>query len=152
MSAVVETFELTKEFHHPFFTWLVRARAVMDLSLSIGRGEVFGLLGPNGSGKTTTIKLLLGLIFPSRGQVAIFGKRPEDQQVKELIGFLPEESYLYRFLDAQETLDFYGRLFGLPASERKRRTRALLDTGGVWLERRRPVGEFSKRMNSGWCH
>ncbi len=146
MSAVVETFELTKEFHHPFFTWLVRARAVMDLNLSVGRGEVFGLLGPNGSGKTTTIKLMLGLLFPSRGQVAVFGKRPEDQQVKELVGFLPEESYLYRFLDAEETLDFYGRLFGLPRSERRRRTQALLEMVGLWRERHRPVAEFSKGM------
>jgi len=144
--SVIETFELTKEFRHEFFTWLVRARAVKDMTLHVGRGEVFGLLGPNGSGKTTTIKLLLGLLFPSSGQVAVFGKRPEDQSIKGRIGYLPEESYLYRYLDAEETLDFYGRLFALPRQERHRRTEALLDLTGLRRERHRPVAEFSKGM------
>jgi len=144
--AVIETFELTKEFRHPFFTWLVRARAVTDLTFSVGRGEVFGLLGPNGSGKTTTIKLILGLLFPTRGQAALFGRRPDDQAVKGRLGYLPEESYLYRFLDAEETLDFYGRLFNLPRHERRHRIEALLDLTGLRRERRRPIAEFSKGM------
>ncbi len=144
--SVIETFELTKEFRHEFFTWLVRARAVVEMTLRVGRGEVYGLLGPNGSGKTTTIKLLLGLLFPSSGQVAVFGKRPEDQSIKGRIGYLPEESYLYRYLDAEETLDFYGRLFALPRQERHRRTEALLDLTGLRRERHRPVAEFSKGM------
>jgi ABC-2 type transport system ATP-binding protein len=143
---VLQTDQLTKIFHHPFFWWQVRARAVLDLTVSIRRGEVFGLLGPNGSGKTTTIKLILGLLFPTRGQVAVFGRRPNDLSIKTRIGYLPEESYLYRFLDAEETLDFYGRLFGLPRHERRRRTEALLDLTGLRQERRRPINEFSKGM------
>ncbi len=144
--AIIQTHELTKTFHHPFFTWVVQARAVTDLTFSVERGEIFGLLGPNGSGKTTAIKMILGLLFPTRGHAAIFGRRPDDMEVKARLGFLPEESYLYRYLDAEETLDFYGRLFGLPRAERQRRTAALLDLVGLRKERRRPVGEFSKGM------
>lgn len=143
---VIETQDLEKEYRHEFFTWLVRARALRGLTFSVGRGEVFGLLGPNGSGKTTAIKLLLGLIFPTRGQAAVFGRRPGDLAVKRRIGFLPEESYLYQFLDAEETLDFYGRLFNLDRRERRKRTDMLLDLTGLRKERRRPVAHFSKGM------
>ena len=88
---------------------------------TVHRGEIFGLLGPNGSGKTTTIKLLLGLLFPTEGEALVFGKPATDVAKNERIGYLPEESYLYRFLNAEETLDFYGRLFDMPA-ERARRS------------------------------
>ena len=81
------------------------------LNLQIYRGEIFGLLGPNGSGKTTTIKLLLGLLFPTDGDALVFGQPASDVTKNERIGYLPEESYLYKFLNAEETLDFYGRLF-----------------------------------------
>jgi len=146
MSAVVQTHELTKHFRHPFFSWVVRAKALNGLSLNIERGEVFGLLGPNGSGKSTAIKLILGLLFPTSGQVSVFGKDPSNVAVKERIGYLPEETYLYRYLDAEETLDFYGRLFGLGRQERRRRTEALLDLVGLRAARKRPVAEFSKGM------
>ncbi len=144
--ALIQTDQLTKVFRHPFFTWLIRARAVTDLDLSVRQGEVFGLLGPNGSGKSTTIKLILGLIFPTRGHVAVMGKRPNDITIKGRIGFLPEESYLYRFLDADETLDFYGRLFKLTRAEREHRIDLLLDKTGLRSERRRPIAEYSKGM------
>ena len=117
-----------------------------DLNLEIRPGEVFGLLGPNGSGKTTTIKMLLGLLYPTRGRISIFGKSPTDVAVKARIGFLPEESYLYRFLVAGETLDYYGRLFRLPARTRKDRSDRLLDMVGLRHEAKRPVGEYSKGM------
>ena len=143
---VIQTHQLTKVFYHPFFYWKVRARAVTQLDLNVSRGEVFGLLGPNGSGKSTTIKILLGLLFPTSGQAAVFGKRPTDVPTKTRIGFLPEESYLYRFLDAEETLDFFGRLFSLPAIERRRRTDMLLEMTGLSRERHRPLAEFSKGM------
>ena len=143
---VIQTHQLTKIYRHPFFVWQVRARALTDLTFAIRRGEVFGLLGPNGSGKSTTIKILLGLLFPTKGQAAVFGKRPTDVAIKSRIGFLPEESYLYRFLDAEETLDFMGRLFRLPRMERKRRIEALLNLVGMWRERRRPVVDYSKGM------
>src|SRR5205814_5243475 len=81
-----------------------KVRALDDLNLTIHRGEVFGLLGPNGSGKSTTIKLLLGLIFASEGAATVLGHRAGDTKINEKIGFLPEESYLYRFLNGEETL------------------------------------------------
>ncbi|MFN9978217.1 MAG: ATP-binding cassette domain-containing protein, partial [Phycisphaerae bacterium] len=96
--------------------------AVKSLSMDVYRGEVFGLLGPNGSGKTTTMKMLLGLLFPTSGEMKILGKPASDVSKNEKIGYLPEESYLYRFLNADETLDFYGRLFTMSAAERVRRT------------------------------
>ena len=106
--------------------------ALDDLNLTIQRGEVFGLLGPNGSGKSTTIKLMLGLIFPTAGSASILGQPAGSTAINEQIGFLPEESYLYRFLNGEETLHFYGRLFKIP---RQRAEDAacpmLLDTVGL---------------------
>src|SRR5947208_2447005 len=93
--------------------------ALRALNIEIRRGEIFGLLGPNGSGKTTTIKLLLGLLFPTDGDAFVFGADAADVRKNERIGYLPEESYLYRFLNAEDTLDFYGRLFDMPADVRR---------------------------------
>ncbi len=127
--------------------WLrPRVKAVVDVNLEVRRGEVFGLLGPNGSGKSTTIKLILGLLHPTAGRIAVFGKRPEDVATKELIGYLPEESYLYRFLNARETLDYYGRLFHLPRHTRHKRIDMLLEMVGLDAAQHRPVGEYSKGM------
>ncbi len=122
------------------------ARAVDGLSFHMDRGELFGLLGPNGSGKSTTIKLMLGLLNKTRGRLQVFGREPHDVAIKKHIGFLPEESYLYRYLDSRETLDYYGRLFGLDRSTRRRRTDELLDMVGLSQVAHRPVGEFSKGM------
>ena len=74
-----------------------RVRAVENVDLEVRRGQIYGLLGPNGSGKSTTIKMLLGLLQPTSGRIAVLGKRPTDVQIKKSIGYLPEESYLYRF-------------------------------------------------------
>ena len=93
------------------FWYRPRVRAVDDLTLSIDRGEAFGLVGPNGSGKSMTIKLILGLLFPTSGKIRVMGWNPQDRALKERVGYLPEDSGLYRFLNAEETLDFYGRLF-----------------------------------------
>ncbi len=141
---VVQTAGLCKTFKD--FWRRPRVEAVKDLDMHIHAGEVFGLLGPNGSGKTTTIKMLLGLLYPSHGRISLFGKPPTDVSVKGRIGFLPEESYLYRFLTARETLDFFGRLFRLPRRIREERTTHLLDMVGLSHEAHRPVGEFSKGM------
>lgn len=142
--AVVRCQGLTKRFRD---FWLrPRVEAVHELDLEIAPGEVFGLLGPNGSGKSTTIKMLLGLLFPSAGQVELFGRAPTDVQAKSRLGYLPEETHLYPFLNANETLDFYGRLFGLPRAERRRRADELIDMVGLSSERARPVGEYSKGM------
>lgn len=141
---VVQTFKLTKIFRD---FWLrEKVKAVDDLDLEIRCGEVFGLLGPNGSGKSTTLKMILGLLFPTRGRVAVFGKRATDVRVKSRIGFLPEESYLYPFLDAHETLDFYGRLFHQPRRQRKIRIEMLLDMVGLTSVAYRRIGEYSKGM------
>lgn len=124
-----------------------KVRALDDLTLDIQRGEVFGLLGPNGSGKSTTIKLLLGLIFPTAGKAWVLGEPAGSPQVNERIGFLPEESYLYRFLNAEETLYFYGRLFRIPHKALQRRVPELLDVVGLDAKaRKRKLREYSKGM------
>ncbi len=104
---VVETRSLTKVYRD--FWGRKKKVALNALDLKIHKGEIFGLLGPNGSGKTTTIKLLLGLLFPTSGDAFVFGEPAAKVEKNERIGYLPEESYLYRFLNAEETLDFYGR-------------------------------------------
>lgn len=141
---VIEAVGLSKIFRD---FWLrSKAIGVDKLDLRIERGELYGLLGPNGSGKSTTIKMILGLLRPSRGRLLVFGREPSDVAVKQYIGFLPEESYLYRFLDGRETLDFYGRLFGLNRIERRKRTEELLEMVGLDRVAHRPVGEYSKGM------
>jgi len=141
---VIEIAELEKVFTD--FWGRPRVTAINGITLNVKQGEVFGLLGPNGAGKTTTLKILLGLLFPTSGSVSVLGQSPRDVRIKARIGYLPEESYLYPFLDAQETLDFYGRLFKLDARERKSRTESLLDLVGLKIERRRPIREYSKGM------
>jgi ABC-2 type transport system ATP-binding protein len=141
---VVQAVGLTKTFRD--FWHRQRVVAVDKLDLDIQPGEVFGLLGPNGSGKTTTIKMLLGLLYPTRGRIHVLGYPPTDVAVKAKIGYLPEESYLYRFLNARETLDYYGRLFKIPRQERHNRVEQLLEMVGLQREARRKVGEYSKGM------
>ncbi len=141
---VVETLALTKVFKD--FWRRDRVTAVSDLDLRVEPGEIFGLLGPNGSGKTTTIKIILGLLYPTRGRALVFGRLPTEVAVKNRIGYLPEESYLYRFLNARETLDYYARLFQYPRRERMRRIDMLLDMVGLAGVARRRVGEYSKGM------
>ena len=141
---VVQTIGLTKVFRD--FWGRNRVVAVDNLDLEVHPGEVFGFLGPNGSGKTTTIKILLGLLYPTRGRASLFGQAPTDVAIKARIGYLPEESYLYRFLDARETLDYYGRLFHQPRRERRRRIDMLLDMVGLTRVGKRRVGEYSKGM------
>jgi len=143
-TSVVRTARLTKIFRD---FWLrEKVTAVCDLDLDIGKHEVFGLLGPNGSGKSTTLKMILGLMFPTRGRISVFGRRPSDVRTKARIGFLPEESHLYPFLSAYETLDFYGQLFRQPRRERRRRIEMLLDMVGLSSVAYRRVGEYSKGM------
>jgi len=141
---VLELIELTKVFRG--FWGRERVRAVDGLNLEVNQGEVFGLLGPNGSGKTTTVRMILGLLFPTRGAIRVFGKGPRNVEIKKRIGYMPEESHLYSYLNAEETLDFFARLFGLAPGERARRTEALIGMVGLGRARRRPLGEFSKGM------
>ena len=141
---VVETRNLSKVYRD--FWGRSKKVALKPLDLEIRRGEIFGLLGPNGSGKTTTIKLLLGLIFPTSGEALVFGRDATDVRKNERIGYLPEESYLYKFLDAEETLDFYGRLFDMSPEERKRRADALIEMVGLSRDKKRQLKEYSKGM------
>ncbi|MBM43664.1 MAG: ABC transporter ATP-binding protein [Phycisphaerae bacterium] len=141
---IVEAVGLTKVFKD--FWMRTKARAVDHVDFEIRPGEIFGLLGPNGSGKSTTIKMILGLLHKTSGRLAVFGKAPSEVSIKKHIGFLPEESYLYRFLNPLETLDYYGRLFGLDRATRKSRTEELLEMVGLTHVAHRPIGEFSKGM------
>ncbi|MEI6355826.1 MAG: ABC transporter ATP-binding protein, partial [Verrucomicrobiota bacterium] len=141
---VIRAVGLTKTFKD--FWGRPKARAVDNVDFEVRRGEVFGLLGPNGSGKSTTIKMLLGLLYPTKGQVTVFGESPRDVKTKARIGYLPEESYLYRYLSPAETLDFFGNLFALDAGDRQKRTEQLIEMVGLGNARTRTVGEFSKGM------
>lgn len=141
---IVDAIGLTKTFTD---FWLrSTAKAVDGIDFHIDRHEIFGLLGPNGSGKSTTIKMILGLLHKTRGRLVVFGRDPSDVAVKRKIGYLPEETYLYRFLNPTETLDYYGKLFGLDRRTRNRRTAELLEMVGLEGVAHRPAGEFSKGM------
>ena len=141
---IIEAVGLTKVFTD--FWFRSKARAVDGIDFEIDQNEIFGLLGPNGSGKSTTIKMILGLLRKTRGRLSVFGKEPSDVSIKNRIGYLPEETYMYRFLDARETLDYYGKLFGLDHRVRKRRVDELLDMVGLSEVAHRKVGEYSKGM------
>lgn len=141
---VLETRNLSKVYRD--FWGRKKVEALKSLNLTVQKGEIFGLLGPNGSGKTTTIKLALGLLFPTNGEVLVLGQPATNVKKNERIGYLPEESYLYKFLNAEETLDFYGRLFNISASERKARTDALITQVKLNHARKRILKEYSKGM------
>ena len=141
---VVSVRGLTKVFKD--FWNRPKARAVDNVDFEVRRGEVFGLLGPNGSGKSTTVKLLLGLLNPTKGHIEVFGHSPRHVQTKSRIGYLPEESYLYRYLNSRETLDFFGNLFHLSKAERSNRAEQLLEMVGLGKTQTRAIGEFSKGM------
>lgn len=129
------------------FWGLPQVRALTEVNIAVPGGSVFGLLGPNGSGKTTIIKLLLGLARPTGGRAVVLGKPAGDQKARARIGYLPEESYLYEFLSGRQTLDFYAKLFGMNRQLRRERTEELLDTMGIdKRDRNRRVGSYSKGM------
>lgn len=140
----IETISLTKIFPD----WWGRAKviAVDDLNLRIRPNEIYGFLGPNGSGKTTTLKMLLNLLHPSKGAAFVMGGSISNPKISSRVGYLPEDSYLYKYLTARETLDFYGRIFGLPNDVRKGRIETLLEMVGLSGMGNRQIGTFSKGM------
>jgi len=144
MESVIEAKGLTKVYKD--FWGRPRLRALDGLTLEVQKGEIFGFIGPNGSGKTTTMKLLLGLLFPTSGEARVLGRAPSDVATKARIGFLPEESYLYRFLNADETLDFYARLFHIDRQTRRKRIDELIARFGMEHARKRQIREYSKGM------
>jgi ABC-2 type transport system ATP-binding protein len=140
----LEARELSKIYRD--FWGRPRVLALDSLNLAVRRGEVFGLLGPNGSGKTTSAKLFLGLLWPSGGQARLLGASPWDVEVKSRVGYLPEESYFYKFLSARETVEFYARLFGMPRAARRSRAAELLAQVGLSGAADRRLSEYSKGM------
>jgi ABC-2 type transport system ATP-binding protein len=143
--AAIRTRELSKDYHVGF--WRPRPYRALDrLSIEVASGDVFGFLGPNGAGKTTTLKLLMQLVFPTSGGAEILGRPAGDVAVRRRIGYLPENPYFYDYLTAEELLDYYARLFGMPAADRRRRIAATLDRLGVGSERRLQLRRFSKGM------
>jgi ABC-2 type transport system ATP-binding protein len=141
---VVSISRLSK--HYPLPLRRQRIVAVSDLSLEIAAGEIYGLLGPNGSGKSTTLKVLLGLATPTHGKTMIFGVDSRDYRSHRSVGFLPENPYFYRFLTADETLRFYGRICGLRGRKLQARITELLSLVGLEEARHRRVAEYSKGM------
>ena len=127
---VIETKKLSKIYTHDFidvehgrlrFNWFRRTTALHDLDLQVREGEIFGLLGPNGAGKSTTIKILMQILYPSSGSARIMERPLGDKAVKGQIGFLPENPAFYDYLKGHEFLDYYGVLYGMSKSERRKR-------------------------------
>jgi ABC-2 type transport system ATP-binding protein len=123
-----------------------RVIAVKNLHLTIQPGEVYGLLGPNGCGKSTSLKILLGLVTPNSGRALIFGKDSREYRSRRDVGFLPENPYFYKFLTAAETLAFYGKICGLSGKTLATRIDELIELVGLRDARDRRVGGFSKGM------
>ena len=135
---------VTKAFHGHL--GIGRHVAVDGLSLRVERAEIFGLVGPNGAGKTTTLKMMLGLLRADRGDLRLFGRRPSDPVARRRIGFLPENPYFYDYLNAEEFLDFYGRLKGMERERRRDAVRDGLARVGLARHARTALRKFSKGM------
>lgn len=142
---IIQTNALNKTYR-PMFSRTGKT-ALHSLTIDVRRGEIFGLVGPNGSGKTTTLKTLLGLIKPTGGSVEIFGRGPRDVAVKQRIGFLPDGPYFYDHLNSYEVLDFYGKLFGYSKEVRRQKSEEILDIVGLnKADRKRVIRTYSKGM------
>jgi ABC-2 type transport system ATP-binding protein len=141
---VLEVEGLRKVFHIGFFR--KRVEAVRGTSFKVKRGEIFGLLGPNGAGKTTTIKAILRLIFPTEGEIRIFGRSADDREAAKRVGYMPENPYVYQYLKPLEFLDLCGRLVGIPKTDRRARSEEMIDKVGLRHAMDRPIGKFSKGM------
>jgi ABC-2 type transport system ATP-binding protein len=135
---------LAKTFHLGFFR--KRVEAVKEASFDVRRGEVFGYLGPNGSGKTTTLKMLMGLVFPSQGRAEVLGRPVPNREAKRRLGYLPESPYFYEYLTPEEFLDLAGALSDVPRRERRKRADGLIARVGLDHARGRPLRKFSKGM------
>jgi ABC-2 type transport system ATP-binding protein len=144
MHQIIKTIDLTKEFRSSFS--FRKVTALTDLSLEVKRGEVFGFLGPNGSGKTTTFKLLLGLLHPTRGKIFLWGEDHYKIELKSKIGFLPESPYFYNYLKAKEYLHLCGQLFGINSKERHNKIDTLLERVGLKDHKNELIKTYSKGM------
>lgn len=135
---------LAKTFRQGFLR--KRVEAVREATFDVHRGEIFGYLGPNGSGKTTTLKMLMGLVFPSRGRAELLGRPVPNREAKRKLGYLPESPYFYEYLAPEEFLDLVGALCDVPRAERRARANRLITRVGLDHARGRPLRKFSKGM------
>jgi ABC-2 type transport system ATP-binding protein len=145
MDAIIKLDRLRVEYHPKALRQGVKV-AVKDLSLEVTPGEVFGFLGPNGAGKTTTMQVLLGFMPPNGGSASLFGVDVREPIARQRIGYLPELTYYYKFLTAQELLRFYARLFEIPRAEADRRIDGLLRLVELTEVAGKAIRHFSKGM------
>src|SRR6266568_339852 len=145
MEPIVETKNLRVEYRAQN-SRQPRKVAVKDLNLKVRPGEVFGFLGPNGAGKTTTMNVLLGFVNATSGEAFLFGVNVNEPIARQRIGYLPELTYYYKFLTAEELLRFYGRIFGVPPAELEKRIDMLLKLVELDHARKRPIKTYSKGM------
>ncbi len=138
VNTAIEVNHLTKDY--------TSVRALDSLSLEVRQGECFGLLGPNGAGKTTLIKIFLNLISPSSGSVKIFDQPVINEKIRDRVGYLPERVKIYGFLKGSEFLDYQGKLYGMEHTKRNRRVEECLKVVGMYEDRLRKIGEYSKGM------
>ncbi|MDI6641313.1 MAG: ABC transporter ATP-binding protein [Elusimicrobiota bacterium] len=151
MAVAIKLENLTKIYRKTHLGKVYKTLGVQDLSLEIEEGEIFGLLGLNGSGKTTTIKLILGLLFPTEGKISVFGFPFPDRKKLSLIGYLPEIPYFHKFLTGRETLKFYIRLSSVSDTEysEKYLSESKIDEVLSIVNLKdadKTIGEFSKGM------
>src|SRR5260221_9612606 len=145
MSVILKTEKLRVEFTSSEFKKTTRV-AVQSLDLEVQAGEVFGFLGPNGAGKTTTMNVLLGFVNATAGDAFLFGVNVREPIARQRIGYLPELTYYYKFLTAEEILRFYAKIFGIPRAEADRRIDSLIKLVELEHARSRPLKSYSKGM------
>jgi ABC-2 type transport system ATP-binding protein len=145
MSVILKTEKLRVEFRNREFRQATKV-ALLGLDLEVNAGEVFGFLGPNGAGKTTTMNVLLGFVPPTSGAAYLFGIDVRQPIARQRIGYLPEMTYYYKFLTAEELLRFYAKIFGLPRAEADKRIDQLLKLVELESARKRPIKSYSKGM------
>ena len=141
----IELKNVRKVFSHPMKVW-TKIESVKDLSFSMEQGEIIGFVGHNGAGKTTTIKMIMGFITPTAGEISVFGKKPGDREVKSKIGFLPERPYFYSELTAMEVLKYFGKLSGLSGRILTDKAENVLKKVGLFEDRNRKLASYSKGM------
>ena len=145
MDAILETKNLRVEYRSRELKSATKV-AVNGLNLRVNAGEVFGFLGPNGAGKTTTMNVLLGYVNATAGDAFLFGVNVREPIARQRIGYLPELTYYYKFLTAEELLRYYARIFGIPKSETEKRIDQLLKLVELEHARKRPIKTYSKGM------
>lgn len=145
-NSAAELVRVTKIYRRRHLGKLTLTPGVMDLSLAIREGEIFGLLGLNGAGKTTALKLLLGLLFPTRGEVRLFGSSLQNRQVLQNVGYLPELPSFYKYLTITELLELYGQLSHLPKAQLPERIHTLTKEVGLAPHVQKPLRDYSKGM------